>query len=80
MSCTRQNPFTLIGEIALVGEFILRMSFASVVVIVLGIVALNQVMRDGSRGKGFAVAGIAVGAVGTVILGLLVIGITADGV
>ncbi|WP_157803730.1 DUF4190 domain-containing protein [Luteimicrobium subarcticum] len=52
---------------------------ASIVGLILGIVALNDIKKNGTRGKGLAIAGIVVGAVLTVLFVLfLVLGILSD--
>lgn len=43
----------------------------SILGIVLGIVALNQIGKSGQKGKGMAIAGIALGALGLVGVGLV---------
>ncbi|WP_435738268.1 DUF4190 domain-containing protein [Cellulosimicrobium sp. PMB13] len=77
---TPTSGLAVASMVVSVASLVLCLGLTGVVGLVLGIVALNQVMRDGKRGKGFAIAGIAVGAVGTVVLGLLLVGIVSDGV
>ncbi|MEK8226219.1 DUF4190 domain-containing protein [Oerskovia sp. M15] len=50
---------------------------AGVVGLILGIVALQQISRDGTTGRGYAIAGITVGAVGTAFVVLWVIAMAA---
>ena len=50
-----------------IASLVLCAGFPGLVGLVLGIVALNQVMRDGTRGRGPAAPGIAAGAVGTAL-------------
>jgi hypothetical protein len=76
----RTEPLAVASMIVSVASLVLCVGLPGIVGLVLGIVALNQVLRDGTRGKGFAIAGIAVGAVGTVLLGLILLGLAADGV
>ncbi|SME89381.1 uncharacterized protein DUF4190 [Cellulosimicrobium cellulans J34] len=72
----RNNGLALASMIVSIASLVLCAGFPAIVGLVLGIVALNQVMRDGTRGRGFAVAGIVVGAVGTAFAMLVVVGAT----
>ncbi|NDO90956.1 DUF4190 domain-containing protein [Cellulosimicrobium composti] len=72
----RSNGLALASMIVSIASLVLCAGFPAIVGLVLGIVALNQVMRDGTRGRGFAVAGIVVGAVGTAFAMLVVVGAT----
>lgn len=59
------NPLAIFSLIAsCVG---LLCGFGSIIGIVLGVIAMNQVKRTGQQGRGLAIAGIAVGAVSLVI-------------
>lgn len=59
------NPLAIFSLIAsCVG---LLCGFGSIIGIVLGVIAVNQIKRSGQQGRGLAVAGIAVGAVSLVI-------------
>ncbi len=51
---------------------------SGIVGLILGIVALNQIKRDGSAGRGMAIAGIVVGACFVLFFVLAVIGGLAD--
>ncbi|MCB7135113.1 DUF4190 domain-containing protein [Cellulosimicrobium marinum] len=76
-SPVRTNGLAVASMVVSVASLLLCLGLTGVIGLVLGIVALNQVLRDGTRGKAFAVTGIVVGAVGTVILGLLLIGLAS---
>ncbi|MFH6691375.1 DUF4190 domain-containing protein, partial [Cellulosimicrobium funkei] len=69
----RTNGLALASMIVSIASLVLCAGFPGLVGLVLGIVALNQVMRDGTRGRGFAVTGIVVGAVGTAFAMLVVL-------
>jgi hypothetical protein len=59
------NPLAIFSLVAsCVG---LLCGFGSIIGIVLGVIAVNQIKRTGQQGRGLAVAGIAVGAVSLVI-------------
>lgn len=59
------NPLAVFALVSsLVG---LLCGVGSVIGIVLGVIALNQVKRSGQQGRGLAIAGIAVGAVSLII-------------
>ncbi|MFF2620502.1 DUF4190 domain-containing protein [Oerskovia jenensis] len=60
----RQNGLALASMITSLAGLLLCM-VPGVVGLILGIVALQQISRDGTTGRGFAITGIAVGAVGT---------------
>jgi len=63
-----------------IASLVICAGFPGIVGLVLGIVGLNQVMRDGLRGRGFAITGIVVGAVATAFAMLIVVGVTlSDG-
>ena len=53
---------------------------ASIVAIVLGIIALNQIKTTGQSGKEMAIAGTAIGAFGLLISLVLVVIVAAAGV
>jgi hypothetical protein len=53
------------------GYFLCFGFVGSILGIVLGIVALNQIGKSGQTGKGMAVAGIVLGALGLVGMGLI---------
>ncbi|MBD5785147.1 DUF4190 domain-containing protein [Cellulosimicrobium terreum] len=75
---TPTNGLAVASMIVSVASLVLCIGLPGIVGLVLGIVALNQVLRDGKKGKGFAIAGIAVGAVGTILLMLFLIGLAMD--
>ena len=59
------NPLAIFSLVAsCVG---LLCGFGSIIGIVLGVIAMNQIKRTGQQGRGLAVAGVAVGAVSLVI-------------
>ncbi|WP_168210036.1 DUF4190 domain-containing protein [Oerskovia sp. KBS0722] len=60
----RQNGLALASMITSLAGLLLCM-VPGIVGLVLGIVALQQIGRDGTTGRGFAITGIAAGAVGT---------------
>ncbi|RXR25707.1 DUF4190 domain-containing protein [Oerskovia turbata] len=60
----RQNGLALASMITSLAGLLLCM-VPGIVGLVLGIVALQQIGRDGTTGRGFAITGVAVGAVGT---------------
>jgi hypothetical protein len=68
----RQNGLALASMITSLGGIALCL-FPGVVGLILGIVALQQIARDGTTGRGFAITGIAVGAASTLILVLAAI-------
>ncbi|WP_336722745.1 DUF4190 domain-containing protein [Cellulosimicrobium cellulans] len=72
----RTNGLALASMIVSIASLVLCAGFPGIVGLVLGIVALNQVMRDGTRGRGFAVTGIVVGAVCTAFAMLIVLAAT----
>jgi hypothetical protein len=53
---------------------IVTCGLAGIVGLVLGIVALNQIKRDGTAGRGMAIAGIVVGACFVAFFVLAVVG------
>jgi len=63
-SATRLAYWSLVSS----GIGIVTCGIGSVVGIVLGVIALNQINRTNQRGRGLAIAGIAVGVVWTLIL------------
>lgn len=67
----RQNGLALASMITSLAGLLLCM-VPGIVGLVLGIVALQQIGRDGTTGRGFAITGIAVGAVGTAFVALWV--------
>ena len=76
----RTNGLALASMIVSIASLVLCAGFPGVVGLVLGIVALNQVMRDGTRGRGFAITGIVVGAVCTAFAMLVVFAATTSDV
>ena len=72
----RTNGLALASMIVSIASLVVCAGFPGIVGLVLGIVALNQVMRDGTRGRGFAVTGIVVGAVCTAFAMLIVLAAT----
>lgn len=59
------NPLAIFSLVAsCIG---LLCGFGSIIGIVLGVIAMNQIKRTGQQGRGLAVAGIAVGAVSLVV-------------
>ncbi len=72
----RTNGIALASMIVSIASLLLCVGFPGIVGLVLGIVGLNQVMRDGSRGRGFAITGIVVGAVATAFAMLVVVAAT----
>jgi hypothetical protein len=58
---------------------IMTCGLAGIVGLVLGIVALNQIKRDGTAGRGMAIAGIVVGACFVAFFALVIIGGVVDG-
>lgn len=65
MAAGGTNPLAIFSLVAsCVG---LLCGFGSIIGIVLGVIAMNQIKRTGQQGRGLAVAGIAVGAVSLVI-------------
>lgn len=64
----RQAGTNPLAVFALVASCVgLLCGVGSIIGIVLGVIALNQVKRTGQQGRGLAIAGIAVGAVSLVI-------------
>jgi hypothetical protein len=72
----RTNGLALASMIVSIASLVVCAGFPGIIGLVLGIVALNQVMRDGTRGRGFAVTGIVVGAVATAFAMLIVLAAT----
>lgn len=74
-----QAPFNTLAIVAFVGSF-----FAGLIGIICGHISLKQIKRDGSRGRGLALAGTIigyvafVGAVITLIVTLVVLGALAN--
>ena len=59
------NPLAIFSLVAsCVG---LLCGFGSIIGIVLGVIAMNQIKKTGQQGRGLAVAGVAVGAISLVI-------------
>ena len=73
----RQNGLALASMITSLAGLALCF-FPGVVGLVLGIVALQQISRDGTTGRGYAITGITVGAVMTALLALWFIGVAAS--
>jgi hypothetical protein len=63
----RQNGLALASMITSLAGIAMCL-FPGVVGLILGIVALQQISRDGTTGRGYAVTGIAVGAASTMLL------------
>lgn len=72
----RTSGIAVASMIVSIASLVVCLGFPGIVGLVLGIVGLNQVMRDGMRGRGFAITGIVVGAVATAFAMLFVIGVT----
>jgi uncharacterized membrane protein len=45
---------------------------------IFGIIGLRQTRRDGSRGRGMAIAGIILGALGLIVGALVIVGLVVD--
>lgn len=63
----RQNGLALASMITSLAGLAMCL-FPGVVGMILGIVALQQISRDGTTGRGYAITGIAVGAASTMLL------------
>ncbi|MFF3063934.1 DUF4190 domain-containing protein [Oerskovia sp. NPDC057915] len=72
----RQNGLALASMITSLAGLLACM-VPGIVGLVLGIVALQQIGRDGTTGRGFAITGIAVGAVGTAFVLLWIFAMVA---
>jgi hypothetical protein len=54
------------------------LGFGSLLGLIFGIVAVRQIRRDGSGGRGMAITGIVLGALGLVVVALIVVGLTTQ--
>ena len=73
------NGLAVASMVVSVASLFLCLGLTGVVGLVLGIVALHQCRRDGTRGVGFATAGIVVGAIGTLALAILWTSVVVSG-
>ncbi|MGC5165816.1 DUF4190 domain-containing protein [Luteimicrobium sp. DT211] len=72
----RKNGLAIASMWTSIGS-ILTCGLAGIVGLILGIVALGQIKRDGTAGRGMAIAGIVVGAVFAALFVFYVVGIFA---
>ncbi|WP_265520196.1 DUF4190 domain-containing protein [Oerskovia flava] len=77
-SLPRTNGMAIAAMVTSLAGF-LCIGFSGLVGLVLGIVALGQIRRDGTRGKGMAITGIVVGAFFSAIFALWIIGMSVSG-